>query len=106
MPKNKVGASIAQWFNQEKVKLVNIANYNSKKNNNFSLRSPRLLQNKLAGKPSLPVDVGLNKFIDFKSTTEGSWVDENKKPKASNTIMDNYLLGATSSVQSGSFLGK
>ena len=104
--KNKVGATIANWFNQQKIKLVNVGIYNSKRNNNFNLRSPRLLQNKIAGKPSAPAENALNKFIDFKSTTEGSWVDENKKPKGWNTIMDNYLLGGNNSVQSGSFIGK
>ena len=100
---HKVGATIASWFNKQKINLVTAGSYR-KPNNNLNLRSPRLLQNKLAGKPNIPANNNLNKFLDFKSTTEGSWVDENSKPKASSTIMDNYLQG-NNSVKSNSFYG-
>lgn len=93
-----IGASIAQCFREKElgfsmnqaIKAKNMQNFQLNNGKNTQLRSPRVLQGKLMNTLASKDPRRRNKYSEYKNSTEGSCVDDNKK-RVHSSIMDNYL---------------
>lgn len=99
---SSVGASIASCFHQQKLGMSTHQAIKARPLDNFSLKSPRLLQNKLTQKTE-PKNFTMNKCSEYKSTTEGSWIDDRMRGVQS-SIMDNYLNWGANMNKTNSFM--
>ena len=98
--KKTIGASIASWFHEHTIHNMSKDIYYNWSGRNGKLKSPRVLQNKLASAKNSKGTFAL-KHSEFKSTTEGSCFEDNVKWVS---IMDHFLNNSKNNDNTNSFL--